>query len=553
MVVSIKEGGMFLRVKKSAGREYLQIVESYREKGKVRQRVIGTIGRTDELVERGQIDQLLRSLAKYSKRAVLLLAGSSDPQAQVKRIGPALVFERLWEQNGIGQIIRELLKGRRYRFEVERAVFVTVLHRLMNPGSDRQAERWKDGYRIAGGEDLELQHFYRAMDWLGSPLKEQPIEAGFTPRCVKDELEEEIFRRRRDLFTGMDLVFFDTTSIYFEGEGGQTIGRYGHSKDHRSDLKQMVVGVILDGEGYPVCCEMWPGNTTDVKTLRVLAKQLKERFGIRRMCVVSDRGMISKATIKELEREGIHYILGVRMRKCADITPDVLEKGAWVEIYGPRRLRKDPSPLLIKETTVDGRRYIVCENSEEKKADAEMRAQILASLAEKLRQGESALIGNKGYRRYLSVKGKSHFIIDEKKVFKDACYDGKWVLTTDTELPMVEVAFKYKQLLLVEMIFRDMKSALDTRPIFHKFDETIRGHVFCSFLALVLRKELDRAIEKAGYRFEWEDIKRDLKALQETTIEDNGKRITVRSRAEGCCGKLFGAVGVALPANIRAT
>ncbi len=544
---------MFLRVKKSAGREYLQIVECYREKGKVRQRVIGTIGRTEELVERGQIDQLLRSLAKYSQRALLLLAGASDPQVQVKRVGPALVFERLWEHSGIGEIIRELLNDRRYRFEVERAVFVTVLHRLMNPGSDRQAERWKDGYRIAGAEGLELQHFYRAMNWLGSPLGEQPSEAGFAPRCVKDVLEEGIFRRRRDLFTGIDMVFFDTTSLYFEGDGGEMVGQYGHSKDHRPDLKQMVVGMVLDGEGYPVCCQMWPGNTTDVKTLKVLARQLKARFGIVRMCVVSDRGMISKAAIKELEREGIHYILGVRMRKCADITPEILEKGIWEEIHGPRQCQKDPSPLLIKETKVNGRRYIVCENAEEKKADTDIRAQILASLAEKLRQGDNALVGNKGYRRYLKVEGKSHFVIDEKKVLKDACYDGKWVLTTDTELPMADVAFKYKQLLLVERIFRDMKSVLETRPIFHKCDETIRGHVFCSFLALVLRKELDRLLEKAGYRFEWEDIKRDLKALQETTIEDNGKRITVRSRAEGCCGKLFGAVGVALPANIRAT
>lgn len=542
---------MFLRVKKASGYEYLQIVENKWIGGKTSQRVIGTIGRMDELTGRGQVDQLLRSLAKYSQRALLLLAGANDPQAEVKKVGPVMVFERLWEQSGIGEIIRELVKDRRYQFEAERAMFVTVLHRLMNPGSDRQAERWKDGYRIAGASGLDLQHFYRAMDWLGSPLKEQPIEAEFAPRCVKDVLEEEIFRRRRDLFTGMDLVFFDTTSLYFEGEGGETVGQYGHSKDHRPDLKQMVVGVVLDNEGYPVCCEMWPGNTTDVKTLKVLAKQLKKRFGIRRMCVVSDRGMISKATIKELEWESIHYILGVRMRKCADITPDVLEKGAWEEIYGPRQCQKDPSPLLIKETKVNGRRYIVCENSEEKKADADIRAQVLASLAEKLRQGDNALVGNKGYRRYLSVEGKSHFVIDEKKVLKDACYDGKWVLTTDTELPMVEVAFKYKQLLLVERIFRDMKSVLDTRPIFHKCDEAIRGHVFCSFLALVLRKELDRALEKAGHRFEWEDIKRDLKSLVETTIEDGGKRITVRSRAEGCCGKLFGAVGIALPASLR--
>lgn len=160
-------------------------------------------------------------------------------------------------------------------------------------------------------------------------------------------------------------------------------------------------------------------------------------------------------------------------------------------------------------------------------------------------------MGNKGYRRYLSVIGDSHFAIDDTKIANDARYDGKWVLTTDTDMPAVEVALKYKQLLMVERIFRDMKSALETRPIFHRCDETIRGHVFCSFLALVLRKELDQALDQAGERFEWEDVKRDLKALQEMTITDSGKVITVRSRAEGCCGKVFAAVGVALPPAIR--
>ena len=160
-------------------------------------------------------------------------------------------------------------------------------------------------------------------------------------------------------------------------------------------------------------------------------------------------------------------------------------------------------------------------------------------------------MGNKGYRRYLSVMGGSYFIIDDKKVAYDARYDGKWVLTTDTNLSAQEVALKYKQLLMVERIFRDMKSVLETRPIFHRCDETIRGHVFCSFLALILRKELDQALDQVGERFEWEDIKRDLKAMQEMTITDQGKVITVRSRAEGCCGKIFQALGVALPPTIR--
>jgi transposase len=350
----------------------------------------------------------------------------------------------------------------------------------------------------------------------------------------------------------MDLVFFDTTSIYFEGDGGETIGQYGHSKDHRSDRKQMVVGMVLDNEGYPVCCEMWPGNTTDVTTLKVLTRQLRKRFGIERVCVVSDRGMISAGAIKELETEGIHYILGVRMRRNPDITAELLEGGVWHEIHGPRQSQKDLAPLLVKEKTVNGKRYVICENPEEKTTDMEMRAKILGSLADALRKGDTSLVGNKGYRRFLRVEGKGHFVIDEDKIRNDARFDGKWVLTTDLNLSMAWVALKYKQLILVEMIFRDMKSVLETRPIFHKCDETIRGHVFCSFLALVLRKELERALDNAGHRFEWEDIKRDLKALTDTTIVDRGKTISVRSRAEGCCGKVFGAVGVALPATLKA-
>lgn len=542
---------MFLRVKKSSGHEYLQIVENKREGKKTRQRIIATIGRTDELMAKGQIDQLLLSMAKYSERAMLLLSGASDPQSEVKKVGPVLIFERLWERSGIGDIIRDILRERRYQFDVERAVFVTVLHRLMNSGSDRQAERWMTGYKINGVGDLDLQHFYRAMAWLGEPFSSQPENLGFSPRCTKDVLEEEIFRRRRNLFTNMDLVFFDTTSIYFEGDGGATIGQYGHSKDHRSDRKQMVVGMVLDNNGYPVCCEMWPGNTADVKTLKVLARQLEGRFGIGRVCVVSDRGMISRATIDELKREGMHYILGVRMRKNLDITANVLDEGDWQEVYGPRRCKKDPAPLLVKEKTIGGKRYVICENPEEKKTDRETREKIISSLMDALRKGDMTLVGNKGYRRYLSVEGSSHFAIDEKKIQEDARFDGKWVLTTDLDLPMADVALKYKQLILVEMIFRDMKSVLDTRPVFHKCDETIRGHVFCSFLALVLRKELEEALEANGDRFEWEDVKRDLKAMQETTIEDQGKRITVRSRAEGCCGKIFQAVGVALPVTIK--
>ncbi len=161
-----------------------------------------------------------------------------------------------------------------------------------------------------------------------------------------------------------------------------------------------------------------------------------------------------------------------------------------------------------------------------------------------------ALVGNRGYRKYLTLDSED-IAIDEVKIAEEARYDGKWVLRTNTDLPADMVALKYKELWQVEQVFRDMKSILDTHPVFHKYDETIRGHVFCSFLALVLRKELDRRLEKAGHSFEWADIKQDLDALQEVTIDDKGKRLVIRSECLGTCGKMFQTVGVAIPPIIR--
>jgi hypothetical protein len=256
---------MFARIKKSGKYQYLQIVENNEVKGKVKQRVIATIGRLDQMQEKGRVETLIRSLSRYSEKAMLVLTGQSDPDAVTIKIGPALIFERLWEQTGIKEALHKLLQERKFEFDVERAIFLTVLHRLMTSGSDRYCQRWRKDYAISGTEQLELHHLYRAMGFLGEPLVDQTGASDFAPRCNKDLLEEDMFKMWRDLFTGLELVFFDTTSLYFEGEGGETLGKRGFSKDHRPDLKQMIVGVIINDEGRPICCEMWPGNTADAK------------------------------------------------------------------------------------------------------------------------------------------------------------------------------------------------------------------------------------------------------------------------------------------------
>jgi len=544
---------MFARIKKSGKYQYLQIVENRRDGQKIIQRVIATIGRMDKLHAKGRIETLVRSLGRYSDNVLLVLSGQFDVTSYSRKIGPALIFERLWEELGIKKTIKDLLVSRRFDFDVERAIFITVLHRLFASGSDRACERWRRDYEIEGVGAVSLHHLYRAMAFLGEELKGQEDATPFSPRCTKDLIEEEMFVRNRDLFTGLDLVFFDTTSIYFEGQGGESIGERGHSKDHRPDLKQMVVGAVIDERGCPICCEMWPGSTADVRTLIPVIDRVRKRFRISRFCIVADRGMISAETVRELENpeRRLSYILGARMRKVNEIKHDVLSRGGWFkEVYPEGETTKDPAPLKVKEVWGLKNRYIVCLNSKQARKDAADREAIVASLRDQIQKDPKKLIGNKGYRKYLKFD-RDTVTIAQEKIEEASRFDGKWVLQTNTDLKAEQVALKYKELWQVEQLFRDIKSILATRPVFHQRDETIRGHVFCSFLALVLRKELNRRLEAAGLNFEWADIKQDLKALQETVIEENAKRLAIRSQCEGICGKVFQAVGVALPPTIR--
>ena len=523
--------------------------------GKVKQRVLLRLGRLDELLASGRLDSLVQSLGRFSEKLSILGAHARGESSATRsaRIGPALIFQRLWETGSVDKILLALLKDRRFEFPVERAIFLTVLHRLFAPGSDRAAEKWKDDYAIPGVGELSLHHLYRAMAWLGEALpKDQQADATpFAPRTNKDLLEEALFARRQDLFSGLDLVFFDTTSIYFHGAGGETIGRGGHSKDHRPDLKQMVVGMVLDQHGHPVCSELWPGNTADVKSLVPVVERLKTRFGIGSVCIVADRGMISAETLAEVEKRKWQYILGVRMRSSTEAKAVVARGGRYAEVHPKSDDPDDPSPLKVKEVWVAGqRRYVVCLNEDQATKDRFDREAVVVSLQKALGQGDKSLVGNKGYRKFLRSGGKQ-FAIDEDKIKEEARYDGKWVLTTNTDLPARDVALKYKQLWMVEDIFRSMKSLLDTRPIYHQCDETIRGHVFCSFLALLLRQELEQRLTSKQWKLEWADVIRDLDNLVEMEIAIGGKGYVIRGQTTGVTGKVFQACGVALPPTLR--
>lgn len=239
------------------------------------------------------------------------------------------------------------------------------------------------------------------------------------------------------------------------------------------------------------------------------------------------------------------------MRRQKEVSEEVLSRAGRYEEVNPKGTHsKAPSPLKVKEVLHNGCRYVICLNEDQAKKDAADREAILSALRNKLKQGEKSLVGNKGYRKYLKVEG-TKFKIDEELVKRDALYDGKWVITTNTDFPARQLALQYKRLWMVEQIFRTMKTILTTRPIYHKCDETIRGHVFCSFLSLLLITELQERMDKRGWEAEWADVMNNLEEVKETRIKTGNKEVFLRSELKGEAGKAFQAAGVAVPPAVR--
>ena len=522
---------MFVRVKRSLQNgvlyEYLQIAQSYRKEGKPRQRVLATLGRRDEILADGRLDALLESMAKFSEKHRVLSAGREMAARTAKSWGPALVFGRLWEEQGLPEIIKALSGGRKFGFDVERTAFAMILQRLCAPGSDLQGSGWVE--TVEGLSGIDLQHFYRTNGFLAE---------------VREELERALFMRDRDLFSQeLDLVFLDTTSVYVYRDKETALRKRGYSRERRPDLPQVVLGVAVDRKGWPVSWEIFPGHTADPAALEAIVGKLRECFRIRRVIVVADRGMMGKESLKLLTegKAPYDYILGCRMRKQKEVAEEVLARAGRYEEVGQK--------LKVKEVRIDDRRYVVCLNEEEARKDAAARAAILARLEEKLSEGPKSLLGNKGYARFLKM-AKGALEINGAAVAAEARYDGKFVLRTNTELPASEVAQTYKSLWRVERTFRETKSTLEIRPIFHHRDDTTIGHIVAGFLALRLEVDLQRRLDEKAVETSWPTLMRDLSEVRAARVEFGVKTYLLRTDLQGSSHQAFQAAGVRPPSPV---
>jgi hypothetical protein len=541
---------MFVRVKTLRANhrtyQYLHIVENRWEDGRVRQRIVGSLGRLEQLLASGDLRQVIEGLVAQCPQVRLLEAQRQGGlEVESDRLwGPVLIFERLWQELGLEELFRELARGGRLDFDVERCAFALVLQRLLAPGSDRRGAEWIQTVEARGFPALRLPHFYRTVGWLWRR---------------KDRIERHLYERDRDLFNaGLDLVFFDTTSTYFEGQGWEGWAKLGKSRDHRPDHLQLILGVVMRRDGVPITCEIWPGNLHDTKTLLPILEGLKKRFRIGKVALVCDRGMVSAQNLKALRQAHYDYIVGMKMRGLLEVREQVLKRGG--------RYREVKHNLGVKEVWVEDRRYVVCFNPERAEKDRQDRQAILDKLEAKLSSGGvKRLITNRGYRRFLKVtRGAAQ--IDPARVKEDERYDGKYVLRTTTDLAAAEVAEAYKQLTWIERLWRELKDVMEVRPIYHwQKKDNVKGHIFASFLALylsaTLRHRLDglrqqehpqeasssRSVEPARLPIPWEKLLQDLSQVRAVTVRLDDQHYLMRTELKGHAREAFRTAGLRPP------
>ncbi|MGC8894611.1 MAG: IS1634 family transposase, partial [candidate division WOR-3 bacterium] len=478
------------------------------------------------------------TLSRFTEKVKVLRTSEDMLLRWAKPYGDVLVAERLWKDLGLESTLKGIDSERDNEFSLERAVFCMVYDRLVNPGSKLSlSEKLSEKYFIGGSEGLELQHLYRSLDILYEN---------------KEMIEENLFSRHRDIFNFQfqpELVFFDTTSSYFEGSGkGSDLKEYGYSRDKRPDRKQIVVGILITREGVPIACRVFPGNTADPKTIKPVLDDLRNRFRVRRVMFICDKGMISEENMRLMASAGYDYIVGARM--SSHHTRETLSRPGRYH-----RIEREGKPdLMVKEAIIDGERYIVCYNPEEAERDRAMREEIIMKLEQGLATDPKSLINNKGYRRFLK-SARGSFEIDYEKVKEAEGYDGKYVIkVSDPKLTSESAALAYRELWRIERAFRTLKSSLEIRPMYHWTDRRIEAHVFVCFLALVMARELElrlnKGIESDDERITAEKAIEALGSLKAVKVEIEGGAFIARTEINKEVSAILRTLGIREPHRI---
>jgi len=468
--------------------KYLTLVESYRKGQKVKQKIIANFGNIEKLPQ-DKIENLITSLSRYTSKKSFYISNLSASYA--KNYGDILAIKKIWDDLEIGKYILKFTNNKKANFNIPTAVFIMVANRLISPRAKISLTGWlKDKVYLPDIENslFSYQNFYRSMDYL--------ID-------IKKALEVDIYFKLVNLLNiNLNLIFYDLTSTYFEGDGPDC-AKYGYSRDRRPDRKQILLGLCVTSDGIPIASEVFSGNTADKSTLENTISSLKSRFSIDKVIFVCDRGMISAKNIKILE-ENYDYIIAIRKRRTAKLE-DLIDP----DLSSYTRLDEN---LSVREVIIDNVRYIICHNSKKAIDDKLYRESLISKVKkdfdviklkniEKIKKKVAEILYERKAKKYfkLDFSGGFKYFLNEEEIKKEETLDGKFILTTNkVNLPTTEVISSYKTLSKVENAFREIKDFIKIRPIYHYQNRRVKAHTFICVLSYLIEAIMEKKLTGLG-------------------------------------------------------
>ena len=495
---------MYIRVTKNQrGHAYYHLVESYRQDGKVKQRVLLSLGR----VEENKLEELAEAINKHLETANIFNLAKEIDIESTYILGPLLVLERMANQLGVTEILKKITRDHeRLQFDFQKVVFTQLCSRFIKPVSklalyDNWIERLYPGMI---DHDIELQHIYRSLDLLADH---------------KNEIERFLYQWEKDLFTiNVDVVLYDLTTLRFEStrEDLDELRRFGYSKEMRSDCTQVVLGLLTDTNGIPLCFEVHPGNTFEGNTLNGIVDEMRKKFAVRRFIFIADRGLFSFDNLEHIRNNQGEFIVGLKMGS--------MEKEVQEDFYQIENFTSINEQLAVYETRIREDRCIITWSKSRAERDRKTREDVIEKIKKKIaadKKKAKKLITNRNYKKYVKIAGNDQCELNHKAIAEEAAKDGFFgVITNVTSMSPSEIVTHYKQLWKVEDAFGEIKGTLKTRPMFHWTDKRIIGHLVLCFLAYLCEAYLTKALRDNYEHLERKSIiNKTIKSRQLTVVQ----------------------------------
>jgi transposase len=532
---------MFIKITKSGSYKYAQAVESYREDGKVKHRVLFNLGRLDVIKNNLSYQNFARRLLTLSQ-AETPLSLEAISEAEMSNWG-YVAYKKIWNDFGLDKILSYIASKTKISYSLSNTSFLMTISHLLAPSS--KLAIYNSQQRYVGLGPVELNDIYRSLDILADS---------------KEKIESEIFEINRNLFNmSVDIVFYDATTFSFSSVIADSLKGFGYSKGGKPGKVQVVMGLLIDCYGRPIGYELFPGNTFDGKTLPAALDALESRFGIRKVIIVADKGITSKINLKQITDKGYSYIFAYRLKSAPDKIKDEVFKGGYTDIddnnetFRYKVIDYIHNFYVGSKKTVLPQKIILTYSSQRAKKDFADRERMLEKAKDLLDDISKIKASNrKGAKKYIAQEGDNiNYILDTDAIDNDSKFDGYYAIATNEDNLSAEDAISaYHNLWRIEQSFRIMKTSLEVQPIFVWTQKRIKGHFVICFLAFLLARHLEYKLAKNGLSASAEKIRDALGSLNFAKVSIGGISYFIKTKSEDLAYKILRILKIASPKNI---